>query len=184
MQIPEYQNIFKDKDGKWWIESGDQLDETDQTVPNDYHGLFLTLQDAEEYLNENFDYPTSYFVDPTGVRHHPFHKYVNDGSDQDRTGSKEVINKVKKPVDGAPVIKKVETEVESLEPKIYYIQDGQTLYSLKPNEYRSVLQDRGNIEQYKTVKHLPTCITRRGDALFSSDPRRPLYRFVGDKLVR
>lgn len=180
----ELQNIFKDKEGNWWIESADDLDESDHGVPNDYHGLFETFADAERYMNRHFDFPSSYFIDKTGVRHQPFHASVQDEEPQDRSGCRETKNHSVRPMHAAPSVTKLVTVVGTQEPKMYYIQDCDTLYSLKPNEFRAVQEHRGCIVSYKTIKHLPTCVTRHGDILVSTDTRRPMYYYAGDILKR
>lgn len=182
--VPELQNIFKDTDGKWWIESADDLDEGSHDLPNDYHGSFLTLSEAERYMNTHFDFPASYFIDRSGVRYQPFHLTVHAEELQDRAGSREVRNHAVRPMHAAPPLTKLATLIETHEPKIYYVQDGDALYSLKPNEFRAVQEDRGCIVSFKTIKHMPTCVTRRGDIIVSTDSRRPMYYYVDDILKR
>jgi len=182
--IAQLQNIFKDTEGKWWIESGDDLDENDHEVPNDYHGSFDTLVEAEKYVNKHFDYPSSYFVDRSGVRLNPFSESVQNEDPQDRAGCKEINNHAVRPMHAAPALYKPSTVIETREPKMYYIQDGNTLYSLKPNEFRAVQDNRGCIVGYRTLKHLPTSVTRYGDTLVSTDQRRPMYYYEENILRR
>lgn len=185
MIIAELQNIFKDIKGKWWIESGDDLDENEHETPNDYHGSFVTLADAEKYMNKHFDYPLSYFVDRSGIRLNPFNISVHNEEPQDRSLCKELTNHAVRPMYAAPPVSKPSTVIETLEPKMYYIQDGETLYSLKPNEFRAVQDNRGCIVSYRTLKHLPTCINSHTSGLLSStDSRRPLYYFEENRLKR
>ena len=174
--IAELQNIFQDTTGKWWIESADDLDESDQLTSNEYHGSFDTLSEAERYMNKHFGHPSSYFVDRSKVRHQPFDYSVQRGDPQDRTGSKEVANRydiVQIMVDAVKVSK---VSAETLGPKKYYVQSGGSLYSLNHVEFVLCQDDPGRITGYKVIKHLPTCVTARASGiLHSNDPRRPVY---------
>lgn len=176
-QTAENQNIFLANDGKYWIESADDLDESSHQEINEYHGCFDTLKEAVEYMNNTFDHPEIYFVDKSGKRKNPYHEEVMQDLPQDRSGSRQTLNTHTTTNAG-------NVSVSTVEPKMYYVQTGNILYSLKSDEFVRVLDSPGCIINYKTLKHLPTSVTRSGDNLFSSDLRRPMYYLDVDGSIK